>query len=188
MWILAAVALLSVTAVSVSAFPSLGGLFGVRPPPSQSDPNRQAVQTALQSNDYQGYLSAIEAQWQAYKTTITSSVFAKMVTTHQNRTANMQAMNTTRTAINQAINDGSYTEWQTAIAGLKPQPPYLSKINETNFPTYVQYVKALQAKDFATTKTLATQLGIAGGFRGMQSAPLHPSAMNGHGKGRGFKG
>jgi len=140
--------------------------------------NDSAITTALQNNDYSTYMSALDAKWQAYKSSITQDVFNKMVQDYNNRTSQMQQRQAANAKIAQAIKDDSYTEWQQAISALPKAPSFASKINATNFDTYVQLYNAQQSKDWTTVKTLSTQLGITGA-----PAVFGPTGM-GRGNGR----
>ena len=122
--------------------------------------NDTAVHQALQTGDYQGYLNAIEANWQKYKAGITQDKFNTMSEKYNNMTANKAAMQKTQDAITKSIQDNSYQEWSSAIATLPKKPAFTDNITADNFATYVQLYNAQQNKDWTTVQTLTKQLGI----------------------------
>lgn len=124
--------------------------------------NDSAITTALQNNNYNAYMNALDAKWQAYRSSMTQDVFNKMVQDYNNKTSQMQQRQTANAQITQAIKDDSYTEWQQAISTLPKAPAFASKINATNFDTYVQLYNAQQSKNWTEVKTLSDELGIKG--------------------------
>jgi len=124
--------------------------------------NDTAITDALKNNDYGAYMSALDAQWLAYRSSITQDVFNKMAVDYNNRTSQAQQFQIVNTQIVQAIKDDNYTEWKQAISTLPKAPSFTNKINETNFETYVQLYNAQQSKNWTEVKTLSDELGIKG--------------------------
>jgi hypothetical protein len=134
-----------------------------------------ATATALKNGDYQGYLNAIDANWQTYRASITQDKFNEMSQQYNNRTAQISTMQANKKAVDQAIQDGNYQEWVTAINALGKKPAFADKITADNFAIYVQMYKAEQNKDWTTAQQDAQQLGITAG--------MHPGAGMGFGFG-----
>jgi len=152
------------------------GLFGMNVGNFAYSDN--ATANAIKNNDYNAYMNALDAKWQAYRSSITQDVFNKMVQDHNNRTAQMQQRQATNAQIAQAIKDDSYTEWQQAISTLPKAPAFTSKITASNFDTYVQLYNAQQSKNWTEVKTLSDSLGIKGA----------PAVFGPMGSGRGNSG
>lgn len=124
-----------------------------------------AVATALQNGDYQGYLNAIEANWQSYKASITQDKFNQMSQQYNNRSTQISTMQANKKAVDQAIQDGNYQEWVTAITALNKKSSFADKITADNFATYVKMYQAEQSKDWTSAKQYAQDLGIQTGMQ-----------------------
>ncbi|GEM_PF-3988739 len=140
--------------------------------------NDTATIDALKNNNYNAYLSALDARYQAFRSSITQDVFSKMTQDYQNKTVKMQQMQLEQSQITQAIKDNSYTEWQSAIKNLPKTSTFASKITAANFDTYVQLYNAQQSKNWTEVKTLSNELGIKGigtGFDHMSGGGKMPN-------------
>ena len=133
--------------------------------------NRQAVDQAIQNNDYPTWKFLMEGQ-------LTQENFNKLVENHKAMVERMTQMNATRAKIDAAIGTGDYNAWYTAVTAGGMNPKITEVINKDNFATYVEFYKAVKNKDFTTAKQLADQLGI--GMRGFSMMGFHRGFERGH--------
>jgi len=132
---------------SVSAF---GGHF------FRMDPDGgNAVVDAIKEKDFNAWKNAISAQ-------LTEENFNKLVQRQEamsQRHENMSERRALSKEINQAIKDGNYEAWKTAVVNSKS--PMVSKItNEDQFKILVQLYQAKQDGNYTKVKELTQQLGL----------------------------
>lgn len=155
--------LLGIVAVSGTAFAFNGG-FGSE--------NREAIMNAIENGDYESWKTAITE-------TLTEENFNRIREMHQNREAEMTAMQENRDAINQALEDSDYEAWKAAIEE-SGRTEILEFINEENFEKLVQIHEAEMNGDFETARELSQELGIPcgmgmfGGFGGRMGRRMGP--------------
>jgi hypothetical protein len=194
---IAALFVVSMVAVLTFAFPFEG--FGKTGILVKND----SASAALEAGDYDGYMSALEAQWLVFKTQMTKEKFNTLVAQHKAMLADMSRRNDTgrndseaaaaRTLqmekIKQAITDGDYAAWKEAMVVMENVPKVSDKITADNFATYVKLQQALENKDVETAKELSTELGLdslrmPGGLNGglMGRPPMNHLGDRGRGR------
>jgi hypothetical protein len=178
--ILGILAVLLVGIIAVGAFASP---FGGKGRGGGMLYDNDAAKTALETGDYDAFVSAIEEQGQSGRfAELTEEQFNEMVERNRQRESQMAAMQETRDAIHDALESGDYDAWYAAVITLEPVPDLAEKITRENFDTYVRLHEAKEGKDWETAKGLAEELGLErpglgiGGGRGMR-----PEGMPGEG-------
>ncbi|MFH1432900.1 MAG: hypothetical protein ABIG84_06820 [archaeon] len=158
--ILGMAALLVFGLIAVDAF-AFGGHFR----------GNAAAAEALEANDYQAYLTALDESYQAYRAGVTEEKFNTMAGRHQQMSEKRALMEENRAAVQAAIESGDYEAWLLAIEGNPGAEKLKEVITQDNFATFVELHQAIEDKDFKTAKAISEELGIDGpnnGFgRGM---------------------
>ena len=120
---------------------------------------QQAIQEAVQNNDYEAWASLMQAR-------ITQENFNKLAEkqkeiaeNHAETSEHRFQMIEKMQAIETAIKNSDYDAWYAAISDSG-----LSRITETinkeNFPVYVQLHEAMQSRDIETAQQLSEELGL----------------------------
>lgn len=156
--------LLAITIVvaSIGSVAAYGGKF-----PGIDPQSRDKITNAIKANDYNAWKEAMSAQ-------LTEGNFNRLVQRYQTmsrRHENMSEKQGTmfaRQALNaemiQAIKDGNYDAWKTAIVNSKS--PLVSKItSEDEFKILVQLYQAKQEGNYTKVRELSEQLGLPGGIK-----------------------
>jgi hypothetical protein len=128
--------------------------------------NGTAIKTAIDNADYNAYIAALDAGWNAYKATITQDKFNQMVAQHKDMQQKKADAEAQKQKIDQAINNSDYAAWKNAIANTPNGQKLTQVITQDNFAKYVEMTKAMQNGDYNSAKKLATELGLKGFGRG----------------------
>ncbi len=117
--------------------------------------NITAIQTALNNNDYNAWVTAMTVQNpnSPLLKTMTADNFSAYAAKYKTRAADMTAQQTKMTAIKTALDNGDYSGWVTAEKAVNANSPLLIKITADNFASYAQANK-LQEQAATIMKTL----------------------------------
>ena len=157
--------------------------------------SNDAAKTALETGDYDAFVSAMEEQGQSGRfAELTEEQFNEMVERSRQREEQIAAMQEARDAIHNALESGDYDAWYAAVITIEPVPDLAEKITRENFDTYVMLHEAKEGKDWETAKGLAEELGLErpglgiGGGRGMRPEGMPRGDAAREGKGHGSRG
>ena len=125
------------------------------------------TQNALESGDYEAFVSATQEQ---VRNRFTEERFNEMAERYRSQEE-----------IRNAIENGDYNAWVAAVEASQP-PKITDVVTEDNFDTFVQMHNARMEGDFETAQTLAEELGLEKG----QGRPF--GMYGGRGKMTGMRG
>lgn len=100
----------------------------------------EAVRAAVVNSDYSAWVTAMKAideNSPALKQ-VSADNFSEYVAKQQEMETKMTQRNAQREAIEKALDNGDYSAWVTAVKAENENCPLLTKINASNFSTYVQ--------------------------------------------------
>lgn len=114
-------ALLTLGVISVGSVYAFGGRFF----------EDEAVSQAIESADYDAFVSALESIDERFADRVTQEMFERMSDDY----ATMQA-------VNEALENHDYEAWVQAVSGMPNSEELLEKITEENFETFAELHQA----------------------------------------------
>ena len=105
----------------------------------------EAMQTALENQDYEAFQAALAEQ---ARERVTEERFAEMAERYQ-----------AKEAVHEAIQNRDYNAWITAVEASKP-PDITELITAENFDTFAEMNEAYANGDYETAQQLAEELGL----------------------------
>ena len=139
--------ILGITALLIVAFVALGA-FAM--PFAKGDTD---VRNALEAGNYNAWKEAITSR-------LTQDRFNRAVDNYQKMSERRTLMQEKMGAVQSTIESGDYQAWNSAIGDEPGAEKLREVITEDNFATYAEMQQAIQDKDFAKAKDLASQLGL----------------------------
>jgi len=124
-----------------------------------------AVGDALEADDYDAYLAALDDGFQTRKAQMTEEKFSKIAGHYLKMTEKRAEMQERREQLHAAMDEG-YESWRALADSMDPQPPFADRITEENFDKFVELRDTMEH-----AKELRDELGF-------------DERMAGHGKGR----
>ncbi len=124
--IIGVAALLLVGLVACDAFAFGGHLRG-----------DSAVGDALEAEDYDAYLAALDEGFQTHKARITREKFSEIAGRYHEMAENRAEMQERREQLHAAMDEG-YESWRALADSMDPQPRFADGITEENFGTFVE--------------------------------------------------
>jgi hypothetical protein len=141
--------------------------------------SNDSVRNAIENNDYDAYMAAIEAEFDEFKEQMTKDKFEEIVNFQKNMTLNKESMQKSMENIKDAIESDDYEAWAAAVNNT-PERRLLDVITKDNFSTYLDMHKALESGNFSQAKELSDSLGLQTPNQG----PQHFENENDRGMGR----
>lgn len=119
-------ALLLVGLVACDAF-AFGGHFR----------GNSAVGDALEAEDYDAYLAALDEGFQTHKARITREKFGEIAGRYHEMAEKRAEMQERRDQLHAAMDEG-YDSWRALADSMDPQPPFADRITDENFDKFVE--------------------------------------------------
>ncbi len=108
-----------------------------------------ALQDALDVNDYDAFVTALDEIDERAADHMTQEIFDKVLENYE-----------TREAVNDAIETGEYSDWVAAVSEMPGGETLIEVITEDEWISFQEFHDARESGDHETAKTIAAEIGL----------------------------